>query len=480
MKKIILVLFIIFSTSKLFAQSFNQYNTGTLYDSFENPAQKAFIPDSSREFAFNLFVPNFDGNFSLTGDAQRTIKDRLFSDAYDNQKLVIGSGNHFNYLLANANAYPIMFKFFSSLNGDVEIGFFVETRAEARGVFTDESVALFNGAAAFPGDSYTNIFNSKYQYQIYNEAGFSYREQITKNFALGLKLAYVAGYESGSVNIEQSSINIDKEADTAVLALQGKNNKTALNNQYPWLNPGVSFSLGTMFRTRDGFVLQGNIKDLGFIHWNRFIDVYEFNSSATIYDLLSPLREQAAYDAYNNIITANKSGGAGNSYNTPLDGRAELSVSKLIWANDDYTVKYTPTLIASKELFYTGFVGALVNPISYNNYTFTLSGSYTDTKLFSLGMQFMVKSPNAEFFIGSDRLTNSLNFAEAALKSHTAINNVGAYTGADISLGFSIKFGDVIEHPMNASRIPMDPDRGFIGRMWRKLFHPNEGTIQND
>lgn len=479
MKKTLFILFLLFSTSKIFAQSFAQYNTGTLFDSFENPAQKAFVTDSSRKFAFNLFVPNFDGNFSLTGDVQQTLKSRLFNTDYNNKALVIGAGNHFNYLLANANAYAIMFKMFSSFEGNSELGFFANSKAEARGVFTDESIALFNGEGSFANNSYDNVLNSKYQYQIYNSVGMTYREEVTKQLALGFKLGYVAGYESGRVNIDQSSLSFDQAAGTANIALQGESERTGLENTKPFKNPGVTFSMGSIFKTWDGFIIQANIKDLGFIHWTRFVDKYSFNNVDEITDLVSSEREKAVYNAYDDIISTGKT--QDTTYNTPLDGRAELSVSKMLWANDDMSLKYTPTLIASKELFYTGFIAALVNPITYNNkYTLTFTGSYTDTKLFNLGVQFMVKSPNAEFFIGSDRLTNSMNLLSAAGKNQAAINAIPAFTGGDITLGFSIKFGDVIEHPMNASVIPMDPDKGLLGRLWDKIFRPNGDQIRNN
>lgn len=479
MKKYLLILFLLFSTSALFAQSFSQYNTGTLFDSFENPAQRAFIPDSSRRFAFNLFVPNFDGNVSLTGDAQQTVKSRLFNGYYNNKALVIGPGNHYNYLLGNGNAYAAMFKLFDSFNGDVEIGGFIDTKAEVRGVFTDESVAIFNGEGSFPNDIYNNVLNSRYQYQIYNTIGLTYREQVSKQLSLGFKLGYVVGYESAKVDINQSQLTFDNTSGTADIALQGNSQKTFLVNTKPFKDPGMTFSMGSIFRTNDGFILQANIKDLGFIHWDRFVQTNVFNTSGQVTDLTSNKRETAVYDTYNKIITSGRTGDS--TYNTPLDGRAELSVSKLMWANDDYSLKYTPTLIASKELFYTGFVAALVNPITYaNKYTFTVTGSYTDTKLFNLGLQFMVKSPNAEFFIGSDRIGNNVSLFAASTKSQSAINSIPGFTGADISIGFSLKFGDYVEHPMNASVIPHDPDKGWIGRMWDKLFNPDAGTIRNN
>lgn len=41
------------------AQQYGLFNTKTLFDGFENPAQKTFVLDSSRKFASNFFLPYF-------------------------------------------------------------------------------------------------------------------------------------------------------------------------------------------------------------------------------------------------------------------------------------------------------------------------------------------------------------------------------------------------------------------------------------
>ncbi|MGZ3820601.1 MAG: DUF5723 family protein, partial [Mucilaginibacter sp.] len=69
MKKILLIFCLFLFAVKGFSQQFSQYNSGTLYDSFENPSQRSFVPDTSKMFAFNFLVPNFDANFYLKGDA---------------------------------------------------------------------------------------------------------------------------------------------------------------------------------------------------------------------------------------------------------------------------------------------------------------------------------------------------------------------------------------------------------------------------
>jgi hypothetical protein len=129
-------------------------------------------------------------------------------------------------------------------------------------------------------------------------------------------------------------------------------------------------------------------------------------------------------------------------------------------------------VVAQKEVFDTGFTGALVNSVQKNNLVATLSATYDDYKLFNIGAQIMVKSANAEFFIGSERLINTSRLALAALNNTNQINRIGNYSGADVFLGFSLKFGRVIEHPMNSSYIPMG-EKGFFGRLFGRIFKTN-------
>jgi Family of unknown function (DUF5723) len=473
MKKILLVFSFLILTAPLFAQQFSQYNTGTLYDSFENPAQSAFIPDTSRLFASNLFIPNFGGNFFLSGNAQSTLKSRAFNNSYNNQALQIGQGKT-NLVNANANAYFLMLRMFSSLNGNTEIGLSAQTRFEGHGLITDETIAALNGPSSFPNNSYSNIFNNHYQYQAYNQIGLSYRENITKEFSVGFKLSALLGIEYQKLDINSSNVTFDKVNDDALVSMQGTYNSgytagplVARDYLPNFRNPGASISVGTMYKTDDDFVLQVNVKDLGFIHWSQYSGVYNFNGIQVIKGLSTPAREDSIYNQIYKIVHTN---GTQSSFTSPIDGHAEVSVSKGYWLDEDNNFKYSPTLIASKELFYTGFVGAFVNPFQYHHYVFTLTASYDDLKEFNLGAQIMYKNPNFEIFIGSDKLAQTGHFAYDALnKTASDIGVNPAYTGASISFGFAVKFGPIIEHPMNASSIS-NGDKGFLGRLWGRLF----------
>ncbi len=477
MKKFLLVFFLIIVTSKIFAQQFSQYNTGTLYDSFENPSQKAFITDTSKKFAANFFIPNFNADFLITGDVQSTLKSRAFNSKYDNSSLVIGQGR-FNHVNVNANAYLVMFKMFSSLNGDVELGFSAQTRMEGKGIFTDESVALLNGFQSFSGDTYSDLFNNNFYFQSYNQFSFTYREKINKQFSFGVKLNALLGVQYEKLNITNSQVVFDKANDSAILGLAGTyytsyipGHLTPRDYLPTFRNPGASISIGSTYRTEDSFIIQANIKDLGFIHWSARSNVYNFSNIVEIDGLSSTKREKNVYNGLKTIIHTD---GVMGSFTTPVDGKAELSVNKMFWIDDNKDFKYSPTLIASKELFYPGFTGALVNPFQYKKYSVTLTTTYDDMKLFNLGVQLMMQTPNFEFFLGSDRVaqTGSLLSSQLNKNMNQTFAN-GSSSGADFFLGFSLKFGPVIEHPLNSSVIPTG-EKGFLGRLWGRLFKTND------
>lgn len=470
-----LLLALLFScfTVKVFSQQLLQYNTGTLFDSFENPAQRAFIPDSSRYVAFNFFIPNGGANFVLTGNAQQALKSRAFGGKYDTRSLVIG-GNQMNNAYVNANEYSIMAKLFTSFKGDQEVGFFFDTRGDGHSRFSDESVALFNGPNGFPKDAYNNIFNDYYYYQIYHEVGFTYHERIDKQFSIGFKVAAVLGSTYSSLNIVQSSISFDKPTDQALLALSGvqqygyEPGKFDSHDLLPsFRNPGASVTMGLSYRTDQAVTIQANVKDLGFIHWNKRSGAYVFNNNAIVNGLSTAKREDSIYNqVYNIIHTGSFYNG---SFTTPTDGRAEISASKMYYIDDDHQFRYFPTFVASKELFYNGFTAAVVNRVQRGIYNLSLDPSYDNLNHFNMGIQFMVQSPNVEFFIGTESLIPTGRFLLASTGSSSQIEHPSSFTAGTISLGFSAKFGRVIEHPMNSSYIPMG-EKGFFGRLWNRIF----------
>jgi hypothetical protein len=478
MNKFLLSLLLVLCCATALAQRYSQYNTGTLYDSFENPAQRAFIPDSSRMVAFNFLIPSFNTYGLVSGNAQNVILQRLFNGNYavkDDSRLLPNSTRS-THAVANANAYLVMFKVFSSLNGNQELGFSAQTRAEGRGVTTDQMAMLVSGVGAerFANNTvYDNVLNTKIYYQAYNQFSFTYREQVNKQFALGIKLSGLLGIAYSKLDINRSALQFSGDGYGTVY-LAGKLYSSYIPGQLSthdllptFRNPGASVSIGTMFRTRDGFILQGNIKDFGFIHWGKYSQIDPFSNSASLLYASSESRDDGIYRSLSRVVE--QSNPITTSFATPIHGHVEFSAARPIYIANDSYIKYTPTLVVAKQFYDHGMEGALVNHLQYHNAIFTLTGMYNDLRTFSLGTQFMIKSPNVDFYVGSDALAQTAITVAQAAGSTSLINRNSSYSAASVYLGFSIKFGNEIEHPMNASRIPMG-EKGFFGRLWGRLF----------
>jgi hypothetical protein len=471
MKRFLFVLFFLALHFCVSAQQFSQYNTGTLYDAFDNPAQKVFIPDSSRKVAFNIFFPNFNTDVTLAGNVQAALKNRAFLGHYQDGALTIGQHN-FNYANASMNVYSFMLKVYNSLNGDQELGFFAQSRFEGRGVFSDESVQIVADNSAFSKSIYSDLFNTKYNYQAYHQIGISYRGDVDEHLAFGVKLSALLGIVMNKVDINRSVINFDRVNNRAFLSLEGNYyasfdpGKFAARDVLPSTNnPGASISFGTSYITDNKTKIQINLKDLGFIHWSSFSLMGQFNNTGVIDSLNLPGIENRIAKTATNLVQSNQ---ITRGFTTPTNSKIEASASKAYLLNSD--IKYTPTVILSKELFYTGFTAAMVNHFQYHNFVGTLTGAYNDMHFFSLGTQFMVKSPNAEFFIGTDRAAQSASLFSAATNTTSSqISKNSTFTGFNFFMGFSIKMGGVIEHPQNASSIPMGDHRNFVKRFWERI-----------
>jgi hypothetical protein len=473
MYKYLLVLLFIAFHLRLSAQQFSQYNTGTLYDSFENPTQKAFIPDSSRKVAFNLFVPNFNLNFSLTGNAQSDLKSRVFANVYDLKSPTTIGKKNFNYANLNLNAYFIMLKFYTSLDGDQELGISGQTKMEGRGVFTDESVQLFADNSKFTNAYYSNLFNSRYDYQVYHNIGLTYRQNMDDQLAFGIKLSALLGVVENKVNINSSNLNIDRANDQAFLSLTGNYRSSYQPGAFTghdilptFRNPGAAISLGVSYITDNNFKLQFNLKDLGFIHWNSQSLNGDFSNTGIVKGLSQPGFEDSLKKTATSIFQYGRLMGG---YTTPTDSHFEFTASHSYMLSES-GIKYSPTLVLSKQLFYTGFIGALVNHFQYQNFVATLTASDDDMHLLSIGAQLMFKTPNAEVFIGSDRLQQNTDMIVSAFNSSSSATRAnGPYSGASFYLGFSFKFGPVIEHQSNSSVTPMGDRPNFFKRFWQQL-----------
>jgi hypothetical protein len=467
--KTILVMTVIFLaiTRDSHAQQFSLYNSRTLYDTFENPSQRAYQVDTSRRIAFNLFIPAISFNSTFSGPAESAFKTLIYNGFFNGRDLVLGQ-NKKNVLSLNSNNYIAMLRILKSVKKYQEIGLSWQVRSDTRAEVSNEIFALFDDYRIFENiDNKNDLFKVNAYNQNYHQFSLSYRQNPTKRLAIGTKISLLSGISHTDFKISKSDLVIDEPLDIMEVSLRGRmrSNFKLDNFQTEMLkpnfkNPGLSFTASTSYKYRNGWFLMGNLKDIGFIKWHKDSYEYNFDTGKIIIEKASNDRaDDRLADSIDRKIGSNSSS---RSYLSVLNGKAEILINKNFG-------KYRPNLILSKNIYYKGGDVALVNNFDVKNYVFTGLFNYNTNGFLHLGGQFMVKKPNFEFYAGSDHLVKTVEIFKNALKNES--NFTQGYTGASFYMGFAFKFGRVLEHPSNATQIPgftKNPDGGFLKRLSKK------------
>lgn len=456
-----LACFLILS-AHLHAQEYGLFNTKTLFDAFENPAQPAFVLDSSRKYASNFFLPYFNVNAANKGDSRFSLRTLINDGVFDASKVPIGDRQR-NKVYQDANIYVFAFRIFQSYKAHQEIGFSWQMRADGFADYSNETLVVFDNYRRFyGGDSGTaanGLFNGNGYGQSYHQFSINYRENVTKRLAFGAKLSLLSGITYNQGEITSSSLNIDPVSQQLRIGLSGtyrsnflRAKELSAHNLFPdFKNPGISLGMGTSYKAKSGIMLMGNIKDLGFIRWNSKSHDILVNDVVT----MDPDEPQGNAVLEKKLEDTFLKADQRHSFYSATNAKADILVSRQFdW--------YTPGFIASKNLFYAGGDLVLVNTFKYQEASFSLSPGYNLNGFAMLGTQLMYQTPNFEFFAGTDNLLKT-----ASIKQKATV--MSGYTGASAYMGISIKFGYVVEHPQNSSYMPgLDGDRegGFFSRLF--------------
>jgi len=462
-RNFLLLFFSLLSFGQLKAQQYGLFNTRTLYDGFENPAQKTFLLDSSRQFASNFFLP-YLGIHGIVDGNENVLHTLLKDGIYTTENVPLNTGQQ-NHLLLVSNIYLFNFKIFKSYKFHKELGFSWQLRADAHIKYGNESLAIFDDYRRFLSEdnqNFNHAFNDHGYAQSYHQFSFSYRENYNKRLAFGAKLSLLSGISYNKIDIRNSFLSIASANGPMIIGVNGSyqtsfNSIGELRSNVPPLfkNPGAAISLGTTYTSKSGFFMMGNIKDLGIIRWSNSSYTKHFNNLANplLVDSLLSKGTKGVESAVTGLLTDYSNRGA---FYKPVNAKADFFISKTF----DF---YTPGLIVSKNIFYNGGDIALVNKFYNKNFSVTVVPTYNFNNILLLGMQAMYQTPNFEFFLGSDNLlgTTSLLLSKTS-KENRAYNSTGVYLGA------SIKFGYVVEHPQNSSFIPGidEQEKGFFSRLF--------------
>ena len=465
MKKYLLIAVLTISILNLNAQQYALFNTKTLFDAFENPAQKAFILDSSRKFASNLLLPYFDLSGLNKGNSDEALKN-LINRGYSNSRLGPFDKDFEKTMYENNNIYLFSFRIFKNHKFHKEMGFSWQVRSETQINYAEnKSVGTFETFGKWLTIPRVNVFNNNGKLQSYHQFSFSYRETYNKNWALGAKISLLSGIGYTEFYANNSSVNINPNTNTMRLVMDGtyranysNENKVKLADFLPFKNPGISISLGTTYTTKDGFHLMANLKDLGFIWWGKKSYGGDFSINETINDVTG---DNADVIMRKNMQKIETGFAENKKFVSKTTAKADVSVSKTFGP-------YKPTLILSKNVFDDFGEAALVNTLTSGNFSISAVPAYTLQKQFKLGAQAMYQTPNFEFFMGTNDLIESYYASKEIIKNQET--QLTGYHRGSVYLGIAFKIGYVVEHPMNMSWMPGVGDnkdqKSFFGKMF--------------
>lgn len=469
-KGYLITLLFLLPAARLSAQQYGLFNTRTLFDAFENPSQKAFVLDSSRQFASNFFLPYFNVNAADKGDS-RYVLSKLIRDHYYDSADIPAGNNSRNKVYQSANIYLMTFRLFQSYKDHKELGFSWQIRTDAFADYTNETLILFDDYNRFT-KSQQALFNDRGYVQSYHQFSVTYRENYSKRLAFGAKLSLLSGITYNKLDVTQSSVSIDQQANSLDVGLKGEYYSSFLRPSElskrtflpDFKNPGLSLGFGTTYTAKSGIVLIGSVKDLGLIRWNGKSHYITVNDHVTVSRSTGNTTSNTAEtnDLEEKLEDLFVSKDSRKSFYTLTNAKADFLISSRKFG------RYTPNFIVSKNLFYRGGDVVFVNTLKAADFSLSLSPAWNMNGFGMLGTQGMYQTPNFEFFLGTDNLLRS-----AAIHKVAEANS--GYTGASVYMGLAIKFGYVVEHPQNSSYMPgvgSDADKGgsFFGRLF-SVFH---------
>ncbi len=449
---------------QLKAQHYALFNTRTQLDGFENPAMRTFTLDSSRNFASNFFFPTFNTSASNKGSAQNVMRKLINEGILDASSLPLGTGAR-NEFFENTNIYLLNVKIFSSYKYNQEIGFAWQIRSDAYVNYTNEPLAILQSYENFSSALYDDVFNGNGYHQSYHQFSVSVRENYNKRLAFGLKFSLLSGISYNSLDLRDSHVFADISNDRVDIGLTGSYKGTFIQGDeleqkmlYPlFKNPGLSTSFGANYQSRSGIFFMGNIKDLGFLYWNKTSHVANVNSLKSIYRISRKPDAEVRNEIIDIVYDADERKG----FFTLTNAKADFMISKTFNF-------YKPSLIVSKNLFHFGGEAAFVNTFTLNQFSASLTPAYNLINAVSVGIQGMYQTPNFEVFLGTDNLGKTVSTARGLSRSDGTIGT--GYSAASFYMGMGIKFGRTVEHPMNFSRMPGVGGERVYNGFFRSLF----------
>ena len=455
--KYIIAFLLILSSYAANAQRYSLYYSRTLFDGIQNPHHRSL--DDCRAFASNFFLPSFNLDLSVSGDANGFIKSFLASENLS--LLKFQNGSKYTNQIANQFNYNIfLMKMNMGKKRAAELSIYSQIK-------TQTSISLNNGVFnfitkgnnSFKGQTIEGFLDMGVSANVYNETGFGFRRQIYDKLSGGFKIGYLTGIANVGVDINGSKFTTSALGDTLDVYIKGTvkssldpSNKDNLATDSlianARSNKGFVFSGGFQYEVDPTFTMGIALLDVGKITWNDKSIQYKLDKSIR-FSGIDIVADSLVQDSILNNLTSYAIDSSKGAYTTSLPARFEIS-GNMKWANWLYA-----TVIYSKPIAYDFFDITLVTDIRLaKRLNIITSGTFNSNGNNAIGAQLLFRSKVFEMYIGSERVLNSFQLYNQLIKDHTNKPRLGL--GADINFGIAFGFGRCPKPP--APPEPMDSD----------------------
>ena len=424
------------------AQRYSLYYSKTLFDGIQNPHHRSL--DDCRSFASNFFLPSFNLDLSVSGDANGFIKSFLASENLSS--LNFKNGTNYNNRITNQFNYNIfLMKINMGKKRAAELSIYSQIKSQTslnlnNGIFN----FITKGNNFFRGQTIEGFLDMGVSTNIYNETGFGFRRQIYNKLSGGFKFGYLTGIANVGVDINGSKFTTSALGDTLDIYIKGTvrsslgatdKDNLATNSLIANAksNKGYVFSGGIQYEVDPTFTMGLALLDIGKITWNDKSILYNVDKSIrfTGIDIIS---DSLVQDSILSNLTSYAIDSAKVTYSSKLPARFELSGNMKL-ANWLYA-----TVIFSKPFAYDFYDLTLVTDIRLaKKLNIITSGTFNSYGNNAIGAQLLFRSKVFEMYIGSERIFNSLQLYNQLVKDNT--NKPTLSLGADINFGIAFGFG---------------------------------------
>ena len=455
--KYIIAFLLMLSSYAANAQRYSLYYSKTLFDGIQNPHHRSL--DDCRAFTSNFFLPSFNLDLSVSGDANGFIKSFLASENLS--LLKFQNGSKYTNRIANQFNYNIfLMKINMGKKRAAELSFYSQLKTQTsisvnNGVFN----FLTNGNNSFKGQTIEGFLDMGVSANIFNETGFGFRRQIYKNLSGGFKFGYLTGIANAGVDINSSKFTTSALGDTLDVYIKGsvRSSLDAANKDNlatdslianAKLNKGYVFSGGIQIEVDPTFTMGLALLDVGQITWNDKSILYKLDKSIR-FTGIDIVADSIAQDSILNNLTSYAIDSTKGAYTSSLPAKFEISGNMKL-ANWLYA-----TVIYSKPFAYDFFDLTLVTDIRLaKRLNIITSGTFNTDGNSTIGAQLLFRSKVFEMYVGSERILNSIQLYNQLIKDHTNKPRLGL--GADINFGIAFGFGRCPKPP--PPPVPMDSD----------------------